>query len=128
MVNFAKCARDHGVNVPDPDPNSSNQSLVPPSGVQAPQWTAVLQACQQFLPNGGAPQAPDPRELDGLRAYAVCMREHGIEVSDPDPNTGQSTIGGRLANATRTQIENDPGYQAASQACQDKLVTDGGHK
>jgi hypothetical protein len=123
LAEFAKCMREHGQNVPDPDPNSSNQSVTPPSGASSAEWDAAMQACQHFLPNGGAPQAPDARELDGLRAYAGCMREHGIEVSDPDPNTGQSKIGGRLADASRAEIENDPGYRTADTACKDKLAT-----
>jgi hypothetical protein len=125
LADFAKCMREHGQNVPDPDPNSSDQSITPPSGGASPQWDAAMQACRHLLPGGGAPQAPDQRELDGLRAYAGCMREHDIEVSDPDPNTGQSTIGGRLADAGRAEIQNDPGYQAADSACKDKLAKPG---
>jgi hypothetical protein len=125
MANFAKCMREHGQNVPDPDPNSQNFSLTQPSGGPSPQWNAAMQACRQLLPGGGQPQAPDQRQLEGLRAYAVCMREHGVEVTDPDPNTGQSQIGGRLANANRTEIQNDPGWKAADGACEDKLDQSG---
>jgi hypothetical protein len=49
------------------------------------------------------------------------MRAHGIDISDPDPTTGDMPLGGRLANATRAQVQNDPGYKAAHDACQDKL-------
>jgi hypothetical protein len=122
LADFARCMREHGQNVPDPDPNSPNLSLTPPSGGPSSQWNAAMQACRHLLPGGGAPQAPDPRELEGLRAYAVCMREHGIEMTDPDPNTGQSKYQGRLANAGKAEIENDPGFKAAYQACKDKLA------
>jgi hypothetical protein len=30
-------------------------------------------------------------------------------------------IGGRLADLNKAQVENDPGYQAAYEACKDKL-------
>jgi hypothetical protein len=121
-ANFAKCMREHGQNVPDPDPNSPDLSLAAPSGGPNTQWDAAMQACRDFLPGGGAPQAPDPRELEGLRAYAVCMREHGIEMTDPDPNTGQSQYQGRLADVSKTEIENDPGFKAAYPACKDELA------
>ncbi len=122
MADFARCLREHGQNVPDPDPNSAEQSLAAPAGASSQEWNAATRACRHLLPDGGAPQVQDQQELDGLRAYAVCMREHGIDMSDPDPETGQSTIGGRLANADRAVIQNDPGYQAAQRACEGKLA------
>src|SRR5262245_4888186 len=96
-ADFARCMREHGQNVPDPDPNQEDYSITPPGGAPSPQWNAAQQACRQYLPNGGAPQAPDQQELDALRAHVACMREHGIELTDPDPNTGQSRFAGRLA-------------------------------
>lgn len=125
MADFATCMREHGQNLPDPDPNAPNQVIAPPSGGSSSRWNAAMQACRHFLPGGGGPQTPEQGELDGLRAYAVCMREHGIEVTDPDPNTGQSSFGGRLASADRATIQNDPEYKAADAACQNTLVTSG---
>jgi hypothetical protein len=118
---FASCMREHGQNVPDRD-SSGNVELGPPATGDRTAWDAAMRACQQYMPGGGGPVAPDPQELEGLRQYAACMREHGIEVSDPDPTTGKSQIGGRLANASRDQITNDPTYKAADAACKDKLV------
>jgi hypothetical protein len=118
---FAKCMREHGQNVPDPDPNSGNVALTPPPGGASAAWNTAMQACQHFLPNNGQPAVSNPQELEALRSYAVCMRGHGIELTDPDPSTGRSKIQGRLANATRDQVINDPTYQAADGACKDKL-------
>jgi hypothetical protein len=126
LADFARCMREHGQNVPDPDPNSPNQSLTPPGGTASAQWNAAMQACRSLLPGGGVPQAPDERELEGLRAYAGCMRDHGIEMTDPDPNTGQSTYEGRLANASKAEIESDPTYRTAQEACQDQLAEPAG--
>ncbi|MEN3304400.1 MAG: hypothetical protein V7603_602 [Micromonosporaceae bacterium] len=120
VQDFARCMREHGQNVPDPDPNSGNLTLTQPPGAPAG-WTAARQACQHFLPNNGAPAVPDPGELEALRRYAVCMRGHGIEMTDPDPGTGRSQFQGRLARANRDQIANDPAYRAAEVACRDRL-------
>jgi hypothetical protein len=109
------------VNLPDPDPNSDSFSLAKPSGVSTATWEAALQACRKYLPDGGEPHAPSAKELEALRKFAQCMREHGIETTDPDPNTGKSQVQGRLATATRDQVNNDPGYRAALKACKDKL-------
>lgn len=116
--------RGHGQNVPDPDPNSGAIALAPPVGSDQTAWNAAMQACQQYLPGGGAPAAPDSQQLEGLRQYALCMRQHGIDMTDPDPSTGKSQLQGRLAHADRAQIQNDPTYNSADAACQDKL-TDG---
>jgi hypothetical protein len=121
MVHFAQCMREHGQDVPDPDPNTGELRISPAGGDTGIAWGAAMKACQQYLPNGGAPQAPSTQELEQLRQFARCMRGHGIEVSDPDPATGKSQIQGRLANAGRTQIENDPAYAAAQDACKEQL-------
>lgn len=117
---FAGCMREHGLDVPDPDPNSGDVALTPPPGARTA-WDTAMRACQQFLPNNGEPAVSDPEQLEALRQYAACMREHGIEMTDPDPNTGRSTFQGRFANAGRDQILNDPIYKAAEAACKDKL-------
>lgn len=122
---FAACMRDHGQNVADPDPANNGMAVTPPAGGDQRAWQTALRACQQYMPNGGEPAAPDPNELEGLRQYAACMRDHGVELTDPDPNTGKSQFGGRFANADRNQILNDPTYKAADAACKDKLETGG---
>jgi len=121
LLHFAQCMRDHGVNMPDPDPDTNSYSITAPAGTTNAAFQAAQQACRQYLPDGGVPQAPTSAELAALRQYAQCMRAHGIETSDPDPNTGKSQVQGRLANATREQLNNDPAYQAALQACKGKL-------
>jgi signal transduction histidine kinase len=60
------------------------------------------------------------QELEQYRAYAACMREHDIDMSDPDP-TGNMQVGGRLADVTRAELETDPGFKAASAACAENL-------
>jgi hypothetical protein len=119
---FAACMREKGQNVPDPDPNSGNVALTPPAAADRTAWEAAMRDCQHFLPGGGQPTDADPQELEGLRQYAACMRDHGVEMTDPDPNTGRSQYGGRFANLGKDQILNDPTYKAADAACKDKLT------
>jgi hypothetical protein len=120
---FAGCMRQHGQNMPDPDAQGS-VDIHPPAGGDAAAWDAAMQACQHYLPAGNG-SGFDPHDLDKLRAYAACMRRHGIELSDPDPTTGKGQFEGRLAHASRAQIENDPQYKAANDACKDKLPKNG---
>lgn len=124
-TNFARCMREHGQAVPDPDPNSEEFRVVEPSDAQNSGWDAAMEACGHLMPNGrDRGPTPSPQELEQLRDFAVCMRSHDIEITDPTPE-GNMIIRGRLEHVNRTQLEADPGYQAASAACRDKLP-DGG--
>jgi hypothetical protein len=105
--------RQHGINLPDPNPDIQWGQLN-----QAPGWDAAWQACRRLLPASAVQQGspPSTQELAQLRAFAVCVRAHGIDMSDPQPN-GDMTTGA----ATRDQEQNDPTFQAAWAACRDKL-------
>lgn len=121
LQQFASCMREHGQNVADPDPNSGNFALTPPAGADQNAWQTALRACQRYMPNAGEPVAPDAQELAALRQYAVCMREHGVEMTDPDPTTGNGQYTGRFATMSKTEIMNDPTYKTAQAACQSIL-------
>ena len=121
-VAYARCMRQHNVNVPDPAPGQVGWNPEPATARQSPLWGAAWQACQHLLPAGNSPAGglPTAQQLEQLRTYAVCMRAHGIDMSDPTP-TGDTPLSGRLANATRAQVQNDPGFKAAQAACKNKL-------
>jgi hypothetical protein len=124
LMSFAKCMREHGVNMPDPDPDVE---FPPRDLMRSPGSRAAKQACEHLMPGEGGVTAPDAQQLEQLRSYAVCMRAHGVEMSDPLPN-GNMTISGRLEGFTRPQLDNDPGYKAATEACKDKLPAEGEKK
>ncbi|MEU0565199.1 hypothetical protein ABZ297_07390 [Nonomuraea sp. NPDC005983] len=117
---FVRCMREHGQSMPDLGPNEPLR-LIPPSGEQERAWRTALQACQRFLPEEQRPAGPPPEQLEQLRAFAVCMRAHDVEMTDPAPADGNMVIKGRLANVTRAQLDSDPVYKAAIEACKDKL-------
>ena len=124
---FFGCMHQHGISVPDPAPSSPGAvgEWVDQQSAQNPGFDPAAVACQSQLPASDpnshpANQLPSAQQLEQLRTFAVCMRAHGIDMSDPTP-TGDMTTGGRLAHATRAQEQNDPGYKAAYQACKDKL-------
>jgi hypothetical protein len=123
---FFGCLHQHGISVPNPAPSSPGTvgEWVDQQSAQNPGFDHAAVACQSQLPasdpNSHATAPPaTAQELEQLRTYAVCMRAHGIQMSDPDP-TGDMQTGGRLAHATRAQELNDPGYKAAFAACKDK--------
>jgi hypothetical protein len=108
---FARCMREHGVDLPDPGPDGKLQ-FDGAVGGDRNKAMAAASACQQYLPNGGTLQNLTPEQLDRARAFAKCMREHGIDMPDPDPDTGLSAI-------LKGNIDfNSPAFKAASEACQ----------
>jgi hypothetical protein len=65
MVAFARCMRQHGMNIPDPKPDGGIQvDGAKGVGPDDPKFQAAEQACQQYLPEGdggrvdSGPQGP----------------------------------------------------------------------
>jgi hypothetical protein len=109
---FAKCMREHGVDVPDPGPDGSIQFDPGAAGGDRNKAITASSACQQYLPNGGTLQNLSPQQLEQARAFAKCMREHGVDMPDPDPNSGVSAI-------LNSGVDFDsPEFKSAAEACQ----------
>lgn len=123
---FARCMREHHVNIPDPVAGQEWR-LDKPNNVTREQFEAAANACQSFLGESILGQPPSPEEMEKLRAFAVCMREHGVEMTDPLPD-GNMKINGRLGQLNRTQLNADPQFRAAEDACKHLLPVDDGKK
>jgi hypothetical protein len=126
-LEFARCMRQHGIDMPDPkfDANGRvTQELKGGPGGKGPDdptFKAAQQACQKYLPNGGKPTKPNPQEQQQMLQFARCMRQHGIDVPDPNPNGGGIVVKG----GPGTVNPDDPKFKAAQQACQ-KLLPNAG--
>jgi hypothetical protein len=99
MRDFAKCMREHGVDMPDPKPAGDGSGgmaiTLGGDGADASKIEAAQKACKSLMPNGGEMKPPSAEELDKMRKDAKCMREHGIDMPDPDPTgKGATRIGG----------------------------------
>ncbi|HEY3710224.1 MAG TPA: hypothetical protein VGL64_12665 [Amycolatopsis sp.] len=111
MLQFAKCMRDNGIDMPDPKPGSGGMSIALPAGGAGDmdKMTKAQDACKKFLPNGGQPKPLNPQQLDEARKRAQCMRDHGVDMPDPDGNhAGTINLGGSGDQAKT---------QAAMKAC-----------
>jgi len=113
-----QCLRDHGLDLPDPEPGAVGGGgvLQALANVDRTKLASALEACRDKLPNGGQPPRLDQAQLDQLRVFAQCMRDHHVDVPDPDPN--QVALG-LLRNGSFDL--NSPTFQAAFTACRDKL-------
>lgn len=125
MRAFAKCMRANGVDMPDPstDGKGSIRLQVRASAGASAANDKTLQTaqskCRHLQPNGGKPTKVAPADLAKMRAYAKCMREHGVTMPDPDPN-GNFSIKSNRSGASAHAGGANPDSQAfkdADKAC-----------
>jgi len=118
-LKWAQCMREHGVDMPDPEVDDKGRMRVRMSGGPGANVEQAQKACQSFMDKiGPANLSPEEREQaeQAMLEFAQCMRAHGENVPDPTPGEGI-----RL-----TRKGDDPGFEAAQKACQDKLPQPGG--
>ncbi|WP_350273903.1 hypothetical protein [Kribbella sp. HUAS MG21] len=114
LLKFAQCMRANGVDVPDPDP-AKGLTGMGEIDRDDPDFKPAMTKCKQYLSGlGGDPSSPEYQAQ--LLAFAQCMRDHGADVPDPDPNGG---FGGKGLDRS------DPDVKAALEACHDKLPNAG---
>jgi hypothetical protein len=108
-VKFAQCMRQHGVNVADPKPGDRGIKITTQKGSKA-DMDAAMQACRKYSPKGNV-DPNDPTVRDHMLKLAQCLRQHGVQVADPQPGQG-----------LRIQLKKaDAKTQQAVETC-DKLV------
>ena len=144
-LDFARCMREHGVDIPDPQSGEGGFIQVGPideSGKRVEQgepgepmtsaqampeeFREADEACRHFLDDliqdGGPPM--DAEAQDKALKFARCMREHGVDMPDPDFSGGGLRIEMGIGSV-------DPGsetFQAAQEACGSAFGPEGGPK
>ena len=115
QVKFRQCMRTNGVDIPD-NPGQgggANQNSIDRTALQKAQ-KACAKYQKQAFGNVSADQQQQFR--DSLTKFTACMRQHGVEISDPTAGAG----GGPPAGGNQPD-QNDPKVKAATKACQSKL-------
>jgi hypothetical protein len=126
-LDFARCMREHGVDMPDPTGEGGMVMIGPGPGER--QAGAVLSGppagfqeadkeCRHHLEGliGDGPGPLDPAEQDKALKFAKCMRDNGIDMPDPDFSGGgvRITIAGGPGSTTGPDSET---FKAAQKAC-----------
>jgi hypothetical protein len=112
-LNWARCMRQHGIDLPDP-PISGNDIAYPrPDRAvrNSAKYKAAQQACRQHQPGGGQAQRPNPEKLQRALAFARCMRRHGINIPDPQ------VLADGIVQDFGDNDEHHPKFKAAVRAC-----------
>jgi hypothetical protein len=123
VLAFAACLRDEGLDIDDPDIDAEG-NLVAPSmhtiGAETLDMSAVhsaFDACRGFLDSvafGLSSEDLTGRE-DELLAFAVCMRENGYDMPDPDFSGEGHSGAGPFGDAIDTD---DPDFLTAVKSCE----------
>jgi hypothetical protein len=117
-LDYAKCMRENGVDVPDPQFEGDGGMLMrgPRSGADGPAVRQAEEECRKHLEKIEPPELSDEQQQEmrerALR-YAQCMRERGIDF--PDPTFGED---GRIEQRLEGGLDaNDPAFQEAQREC-----------
>jgi hypothetical protein len=118
MLDFARCMRQHGINMPDPKFSNNGATVMQQGGkgTTPEQQKAAEQACAKYQKQIKPPSMSAEEQAKFRKAAlanARCMREHGINM--PDPQFGS---GGEVQQRIGPGIKpTDPKFQAAMKAC-----------
>jgi hypothetical protein len=96
-LQFAKCMREHGIDMPDPQVSDDGGVLVQigtdeaPGGETGPSsedFEAANEDCQHFMEDAATAFEPlseeDQKKMqEEALAFSKCMRDHGIDIPDP---------------------------------------------
>ena len=136
-LQFAKCMREHGIDMPDPTVGEGGQVAVQigggaGEGPDAKEVDAANKDCQHFLESAGSgfepPSPEDQKKMqDQALAFSKCMRDHGIDMPDPQFSTdgggafsiavGAVSEAGSPTNDGPLIDFNSKEFKAASEAC-----------
>jgi hypothetical protein len=135
MLAFARCMRDHGVDMPDPDTSGGGGMVqIGGTGTDGSKLDADMQkfqdadkACRDLLGDAG-PQNMSPKQQqeaqDQALAFSRCMREHGVNMPDPTFG-GQGQVTMKIDSGSGID-PSDPKFEAAQQACGSAFGPGGG--
>ena len=115
-LDFVKCMREHGVDMPDPTSGGGITLQVHPG--QQSKVEKAQRACQPLMERAG-PKLTDEQQnamQDAALAFAKCMRQHGVDM--PDPTFGKGGIVTQKSGGRSGPNPDDPKFQAAQKACQ----------
>ena len=126
LVKFARCLREHGVNVANAPGSGGGNLRV--NGTNPSTMEAAQNACKRYQPSAGkenlTPQEKVARE-EAVQKFAKCMRGHGINVHASTAGGGVQ-IGIQGGPGAGGPNPESPTFQAAQKACQGLLPSKGG--
>jgi hypothetical protein len=116
--------REHGVDVPDPEVDENGRVRVmiqgrrAAEGVRDDAFEKARDECGTPFGDAGPPALSEEQRAEmqeTMLEFAACMREHGVDMPDPDFSGG----GGRFGFGGANIDPQSSNFQKAQEACQD---------
>ncbi|MET7960542.1 hypothetical protein ABZ356_30370 [Micromonospora zamorensis] len=121
QLDFARCMRENGVDMPDPEAGG-RPGFRFGGDVDQQKVQAAMEKCRDKLPNGGQGPQLNPEQAEQMRTLARCMRENGVpDFPDPDAD-GRVQIG----QGDKAINIGDPAMKAALEKCRQHAPQFGG--
>ena len=125
MLAYAKCMREHGIDMPDPQFEGNRIMQRGPKNVNRTKMRAADKACGSIRDSVKPPEMSDEKKAEFKKAAlanAQCMRDHGIDFPDP---TFDENGGARIEFKRGSRFNPDsPKFKAAQKACEGTLPKD----
>lgn len=136
MLAFARCMREHGIDMPDPDTSGGGTGVVtfsaaaPAGGAldgDTDKFQEADKACRDLLGDAG-PMNMSPEQQQEMQdqalAFSRCMRDHGVNMPDPTFD-GEGHV--MMSIGDDNGIDpSDPKFEDAQQACGSTFGPGGG--
>jgi hypothetical protein len=125
QLQYARCMRSHGVDIPDPKPGpGGGAGLVrvggPGKSGPSPQvFRTADAACHKYI-QAVAPKLSPAQQAemrDQALKFAQCMRQHGVDMPDPQVGNGGLRIQIRSRGTKNSINPQSPAFQDAQEAC-----------
>jgi len=133
-LKFAKCMRDHGIDMPDPQRVGNGgikQTMKGGPTVSNAKMQAAQKDCQKYMKVGGGrtlSAGERAKVQSAMLDYAKCMREHGVDMPDPKFSSGGGGVTfqlggpGKKGGSTGGPNPESPVFKKADEACHGKLA------
>lgn len=118
-VRWARCMREHGVQVDDP--SGGGPVRIGGQDADSAALAAATKACRQYAPKADLDAAQQQQVQQQVLAFTRCMREHGVNLPDPQAKGDGSVVIGGPGDGGDLPDPQSPAFRTAQQACQDLL-------
>jgi hypothetical protein len=132
LLDYTECMREEGIDLPDPEFSGGGgrgRVIIGPGDVDPddPDFQAAQEKCGAKLE--GLRQNFDEEDRQAMQdaalEFAKCMREHGIDMPDPDFSDaapGRRGSGGAFRFGGAGIDPDDPDFQKAREACDEAFA------
>jgi hypothetical protein len=124
-LKYARCMREHGVDMPDPSASGGPQrfKVGPGTGISRREYEEAEKACRKYMEDVKPAELSTQEQQEfkeAALAHARCMREHGVE-NFPDPTFGENGEAQIRLRKGMGLDPDDPAFKKAEQACADTM-------